>query len=175
MARSSPSVSVSSARGEKRVGLEFRGLGQLPDSSIGRGRQIVDVDISADGKQQPFAVVREVVADDALELSDAQPLATGLLLVRELQLSRGQFRGIHQEPSPAGRRVERPQVELELIGLLPLEVGHTCAVGRQPQRPRRRTRQRRIVEHALERELRGRHGQCEQKKQSDRLHRALPG
>ena len=81
---------VAAARGEFRVGLEGRGLGQ-PPHGLARGlRKVVVVEVARERDEQPARVGRPLVVDDAAQRRDALALAPGFLLGGELFLGGGE-------------------------------------------------------------------------------------
>ena len=144
---------VAAVRGELRVGLEGRGLGE-PAHGLARGlRQVVVVEIARERDEKPPGVGRPLVVDDAAQCGDALALAPGLFLGRELFLGRGEDARVDEQAVGLARHVPGPQVEHRGRIVTAAQVAHELPVRRKAHLPQRWTLEVRRVEQALDREI----------------------
>ena len=123
-------------------------LGQAADVAVERR----DVEVAVERHEDRLAVGRPIIGGDAAGAADAQPLASHLLRLRHLRAGADLGR-IDQHAALGGGGVDRPQIEAIAIGVARQQQRDEAAVGGQLGRARLRARQRRALEHPLQRQL----------------------
>ena len=109
------------------LGIGFKGLGggQLPWFPA---LQIVEMQITSQGKQQPFPILRPLIGNNTLEPGNTLALAACLFLVRKDFFVRLQLFGINQHAGLARGHIVFPQIKLAGIRILFFEKGDPFAV-----------------------------------------------
>src|SRR5690625_928992 len=143
---------VLSVGGHPGVGIKFRRVGELPDLPA-FGCQVKQEQVAADREQHKSPVTRPSVANNAAQVGNAFAFATGLFVIGQLNVTRGNFIGGRQAAQFVIGDVVFPQLEQAGVILAGLQKGDPVTGGRQLGLAQGRTGKVRARKYALKRQF----------------------